>query len=71
MNTHNDVELFQAGEASEDVKNSIQMRLRKLECQNLYTLYCVFRARWGQTLKKTMDIKTISARKNAKQESRG
>jgi hypothetical protein len=58
MNSHNDTELFKAGEASEDVKNSIQIRARKHECQNLYSVYWHCRAGWDETLKKQMGIKT-------------
>ena len=47
MDTHNDIELFQAGEAPKDVKNSIQIRAGKLESQNLYRVYWVFRADWN------------------------
>ena len=46
MNTHNDIALFQVGEASQDSNNRVQIRATELESQNLYTAYWVFQARW-------------------------
>ena len=46
MNIHNDIELYQAGEASEDAKNRIQIWAMELESQNFYIVHWVFQARW-------------------------
>ena len=41
MSTYNDIELFQAGQATEKIENDIQIRARKLEGQNIPGAYRV------------------------------
>ena len=50
MNTHQNMKFFQAREEPEDVKNCIQISLRKLESQNLHSAYGIVQAGRDQRL---------------------
>jgi hypothetical protein len=59
MCTHNDIEIFQAGEASQDFDSRIQIQARKFESQNIHFAYRVVQSGWDHSLKMSLEMNNI------------